>query len=70
MSDQITRIDIAEPLRDICTRLGVHYESVAQIVFKPDMMEVTEYLRNDQGSHHLDESGALAHRVSTFQVQT
>jgi hypothetical protein len=67
------RIDIHDPIWELCDRLGLEPESVAQIIFKPDRVIAKVFLRNEHGSIYLretDEGRAAASEIHEFLVRT
>lgn len=63
------RIDISEPLREICERLGLSYTFVRAMVFSPNELTAIVYLANEQGQKYLVE-GEPAVETRVFRVTT
>jgi hypothetical protein len=66
MSDAI---DISEPLKEICDRLSLHYESVTRIVFEPSVVSATVLKRKENGAGFL-EGDEVAVDEHDFKVST
>jgi hypothetical protein len=68
------RIDIHDPITELCKRLGLEPTDVAEIVFKPRHVTVTVYLKDAQGAKYLtvtkDGRKGIASETRSFQVAT
>ncbi len=71
MSTRQDVVDISEPLKEICDRLGLPYNRIAMIVFKPGDLNANVFKTNDEGSLYVDpDTRAPAQETLTFNVQT
>jgi len=60
---------LQEPVAEICRRLGVKYNRVAQITIRPGDAEVVCYLERD-GSMYIDEeTNKAASETLSFKVR-
>ena len=64
------RINIAEPLREIISRLGLTYEDVVEMAFTPSEVVVTILIRDENGNVQTDAEGQVVEQTSTFAVAT
>ncbi len=64
------RIDIREPMREFCARLGLDYEATAEIVFRPAHVTATVYKRNADGKFiYLEDEERVASETFDFEVR-
>ncbi len=64
------RINIAEPLREIISRLGLTYEDVAEMTFTPSEVVVTILTRDEDGNVQTDAEGQIVQQTDFFAVAT
>lgn len=63
-------IDIANPLVELCHRLGLKPQNVACLVIFPRKVEATVYLLKDGNEKYLRHDGEPATAVQRFEVST
>lgn len=64
-------IDIHDPLLEICNRLGLTYEHVAEIVLQPLSLTATVFTSNENGRLHVDlDTGEVAQETRMFRITT
>ncbi len=65
------RIDIHNPLAEICGRLGLEPELVGKLVITPVKVTATVYKRNEDGKKYIDAATLMAAAVEEeFKVKT
>lgn len=68
------RIDISTELQSLCAKLGIKYNTVAEIVFRPGDIEATVFLENEDGNKYIvvDQDGreGVAQSLLLFKVRT
>ena len=62
------RVDIAEPINEICERLGLAPKRVGRLDIKPGHLTATVYRVNDKGDKYLDDTGEPAVETREFDV--
>lgn len=71
MTAKAERIDIIEPLFEICERLGLEPNLVAKLVITPRNATATIYRTRKDGSKYLDPvTTDAATRTETFDIKT
>lgn len=64
-------IDIHDPLLDICKRLGLEYNFVSEITWRPREASAIVFLKGDEGQKYvIDETGEPATETIHFRVMT
>ena len=65
------RIDLHDPIFNICDRLGLKPNFVRRIDFYPSEVIAEVYLPNENGAKHIDpETGGVAFETKRFEVST
>lgn len=65
------RINIHQPIYDICGRLGLVPTNVAELVFRPRTVTATVYVLNEQGAKYVDPAtGQPPTETREFEVTT
>lgn len=65
------RVDISEPLEEICRRLGLEYHMVKRIEFGPRDLRAIVYKANADGHKHVEPlSGEPVLEELSFEVRT
>lgn len=65
------RIDISEPLKEICDRLGIQYDCVRELHFEPSAVRAEVYELSEHGSKWVDETtGEAVTATLEFEVKT
>jgi hypothetical protein len=64
------RINIHEPIYELCRRLGLEPTTVSEIIFRPDHVRATVFKVNANGSKYIGTDGAAASTEVRFDVTT
>ena len=66
-----TITDCADPVFDICERLGLEPDNVLELVVRPYDVRAKLALLNENGAKYFDEDrGEVATTTRTFQIST
>jgi hypothetical protein len=63
------RIDIADPIREICERLGLQPSDVGRLDITPLECKAEIFLNNAYGSKYIAADGGVAKETRTLEVQ-
>lgn len=65
------RIDIHDPLTEICERLGLEPQFVSQLLISPFTVTATVYEKNENGEKYVDAlTAVVAAAEKEFEVKT
>jgi hypothetical protein len=65
------RIDLSDPILEICERLGFKNTDISHIDFTPGETTITVYLNNKHGSKYVDpDTGEVAMQTLTFKTRS
>jgi hypothetical protein len=62
------RINLHDPINEICDRLGVNVRLVNQINITPSYAVVVSYKPNEDGKPFIDENGDVPQILEQFQI--
>ena len=63
-------INMREPIWEICRRVGVDPEQVAELNLTPAVLTVTVFKRNDNHRFYVEDDGEIAKEVLTFEINS
>ncbi len=64
------RIDIHDPIDELCRRLGLSPQDVGEIIFRPSTVIATVYKTNGGGKKYVEVDGEIASEIREFEVTT
>jgi sporulation protein YlmC with PRC-barrel domain len=64
-------VDLSGPIKEICSRLGVEYGLVSEIVLRPLDAQVRQLKVNERGAKYVEqETGEVADETLTFEINS